>query len=414
MDVGRATFVGAVAVLAVHVVDDSFVQPEPGTSAADHWVAGLATLGLLGLAVWGYGVVRPGARAVIALLLGLFALVVSGEAWQAARSDAGASGDDWTGLLVLPAGIVLIGLAAVLLWRSRRTDDRRLRRYVRRAGITVAAVLLLGYVVLPFLLTYGYTHVGTGEVAGDLGDHEHTEVTLTTSDGIDLNGTYVPSRNGAAVIAFPGRGPGHDAARFLADAGYGVLLYDRRGASGNEGDPNALGWGGVPDVEAGVAFLRDRPEVDPDRIGGIGFSVGGELLLETAAGNEDLRAVVSEGAGIRSTREAVALPGMEKWLELPVWTSTTLGTALFSGHLPPEGLQDLVPSIAPRPLLLIYAARGQGGERLTEEYFAAAGQPKQLWKTDSSHTAGYDSDPDGYARRVLAFFDDALLAGPSQ
>ena len=406
---GRLVFLSAVLVIAVHVVDDSFVNPEPGTSAADHWVSGLGTVALLGLAAWGYGRVRPGARAVIALVLGLFGLVVSSEGWQAARED-GPSGDDWTGLLVLPAGLVLIGLAVVLLWRSRRTDDRRLRRYARRTGIAVVAVILLGWVVLPFLLTYGYTHVGTGEAGGDLGDHEHTEVTLTTSDGIDLHGTYVPSRNGAAVIAFPGRVPGHDAARFLADEGYGVLLFDRRGAGGNDGDPNALGWGGVPDVEAGIGFLQDRAEVDPDRIGGIGFSVGGELLLEAAAENEDLRAVVSEGAGIRSTRESLALPGAEKWVQLPLWASTMLGTALFSGHLPPEGLDDLVADIAPRPVFLIYAEQGQGGEELTEQYFEVAGDPKQIWKTDSTHTNGYDADPEEYQQRVTAFFDQALLS----
>ena len=31
------------------------------------------------------------------------------------------------------------------------------------------------------------------------------DVTLTTSDGLRLEGWYVPSKNGAAMIAFPGR-----------------------------------------------------------------------------------------------------------------------------------------------------------------------------------------------------------------
>ena len=29
----------------------------------------------------------------------------------------------------------------------------------------------------------------------------------------------------------------------LADHGYGVLLFDRRGEGASEGDPNLLGWG---------------------------------------------------------------------------------------------------------------------------------------------------------------------------
>ena len=32
----RALVTGSLAVVALHVVDDSFLQPEPGTSWADH------------------------------------------------------------------------------------------------------------------------------------------------------------------------------------------------------------------------------------------------------------------------------------------------------------------------------------------------------------------------------------------
>ena len=81
---------------------------------------------------------------------------------------------------------------------------------------------------------------------------------------------------------------------------------------------------------------------------------------------------------------------------------------MFSGDAPPENLKELVPRIAPRPVLLIYADRGQGGEELSAEYYDAAGEPKELWKTDSGHTGGYDAAPREYERRVVAFFDEAL------
>ncbi len=44
----------ALAVVAVHVIDDSFLQPQPGTSAADHLVSGLGMLAALALAAWAY------------------------------------------------------------------------------------------------------------------------------------------------------------------------------------------------------------------------------------------------------------------------------------------------------------------------------------------------------------------------
>ena len=76
---------------------------------------------------------------------------------------------------------------------------------------------------------------------------------------------------------------------------------------------------------------------------------------------------------------------------------------------PPPNLKELIPRIAPRPVFLIYAERGQGGEKLSADYYEAAGRPKQLWKTDSGHVGGYDAAPRLYERRVTSFFDRALL-----
>jgi hypothetical protein len=275
-------FTASVAVIAVHLVDDSFLNPEPGTAAGDHLVSGLVPLLLVGLAAAGYFRARDGIKAMIAFVLGLFAVIVAGEGWYATVNGV-QSGDDYSGLLVLPAGIVIIGLGAVLLWRSRRRDGSRAWRYARRALIGVVSYAVLNMVVAPFLLAYAYTHISRAEVpAVDLGDAAYVDVSFETSDGLTLKGWYLPSRNGAAVIAFAGRTHAQNSARFLSEQGYGVLLYDRRGEAASEGDPNAFGWDRARDIEAGIAFLQGRPEVDPERIGGIGYSVGGEMLLEAA------------------------------------------------------------------------------------------------------------------------------------
>ena len=112
----------------------------------------------------------------------------------------------------------------------------------------------------------------------------------------------MPSKNGAAVIAFPGRNGPQAKTRMLARHGYGVLLFDRRGEGRSDGEPN-WGWGGEADIKAAIAYLQRRPDVDPDRIGGIGLSVGGEMLIEAAAETDELAAIVSEGAGARSFNE---------------------------------------------------------------------------------------------------------------
>ena len=390
------------------MVDDSFVQPEDGTSAGDHLVSGLVPLAALGIAAAAYPRLRAGWRAVLALFIGMFGVVAGLEGWHYTR-EVGASGDDFTGLVALPAGVVLLVLAAVTLWRSRRRDGSRPRRYLRRALIGVGGAIVVVAVIAPFMAAYAYTHLGRAVVPDPkLGGADYENVKFETSDGLELEGWYIPSKNRAAVIAFPGRSGTRQAASFLARHGYGVLLFDRRGEGESDGDPNSLGWGGTKDVDAAIAFLRERPDVDPERIGGIGRSVGGEMLLESAADSDALKAVVSEGAGIRSVHEGLELPGSEKWAQLSTWASTTLGTMVFAGRTPPENLKELVPRIAPTPVFLIYAERGQGGEKLSADYYEAAGEPKQLWKTDSGHTGGYDAAPVEYERRVVRFFDDAL------
>jgi hypothetical protein len=405
----RSVFLAAVAVIAVHVLDDSFLQPEDGTSAGDHLVSGLVPLAALGIAAAGYvRARRPGVRATIALVTGVFGIVAGIEGWHSTRA-VGASGDDYTGLVTLPAGVVLVLLAAVVLWRSRRREGSRARRYLRRGLIALAGLIAGLNLVLPFMMAYGITHLARAVVPdANLGGASYEDVAFETSDGLELKGWYIPSENRAAVIAFPGRSGPREPARFLARHGYGVLLFDRRGEGESEGDPNGLGWDGVKDLEAAIAFLQRRPDVDPERIGGIGLSVGGELLIEAAAENDALKAVVSEGAGIRSVREAGELPGAERWLQLPTWASTTLGTAVFSDGGPPPNLKELAGRVSPRPLFLIYAERGQGGEELSADYHDAAGEPKELWRTDSGHVGGYDADPAEYERRVVRFFDEAL------
>ena len=300
--------------------------------------------------------------------------------------------------------MLLIGLGAVTLWKSRRTDDRLWWRYLRRLLLVAVSLFAMLAVLIPVTVAYVVTHAGRATVpAADLGA-PYEDVEFTTPDGLRLKGWYIRSRNGAAVISFPGRASSQKRAKLLARHGYGVLIFDRRGEGESEGDPNTFGWQGERDVHGAVAFLQRQPDVDPARIGGIGLSVGGEMMIEAAAESSELKAIVTEGASSRSVRDEIA--NGSGWQELIGNSVATTATAVFTGNLPPRTLRSLVPQIT-GAVFFVYGEHGQPAERpANHAFYKRARGPKAIWEVPGSgHIGGTEARPAEYERRITQFFD---------
>ena len=404
----RNLALASLALVGLHVVDDNFLQPEPGMSISSHLPGGLTLLALVAGGAWAYRRVRPGIRAALALLLGFFGVLAGTEAVYYTVADA-PSNDDFTGFLSLAGGFVLLAVGVRTLWRTRRTDDHPLLRYARRGVITAGVVLLIGLALLPVSIAYVVTHTARAVVPSPHLGATPEDVSFTTSDGLRLEGWFVPSRNGATVIAFPGRSGPQEHARMLVSHGYGVLLFDRRGEGASEGDPNVFGWAGDRDLHAAASYLRSRPDVDPERIGAIGLSVGGEMLIHAAAHSDAFKAVVSEGASGQSIRDQFGNTSTRD--AIMGYSAVTAATALFSSTLPPPSLESEVTKIASTATFFVYGENGQGGteEQPNKRFYAAAREPKQIWEVpNGQHIAGITTEPAEYERRVMGFFDRYL------
>ncbi len=126
--------------------------------------------------------------------------------------------------------------------------------------------------------------------------------------GITLAGTLtMPSSQGPhpAVILISGSGAqdrdetimGHKPFLLLADhltrRGIAVLRYDDRGVGGSGGNTMlATLQDNATDVEAAIAFLKTRPELDSGRIGLMGHSEGGWVAPLVAMTNDDVSFIV--------------------------------------------------------------------------------------------------------------------------
>ncbi len=231
---------------------------------------------------------------------------------------------------------------------------------------------------------------------------------IATPDGLTITAWYYPSQNGAAVISLGGQGGALGAnlppVDVLIENGYGVLQIGSR-ACAVPPSPVTLGAKEVFDAEAGLEFLLTRPEVDPEKIGLFGFSMGGVTAIRTAARDERVAAVVAEGGYFNMGRDFVE-PDAKKTLPRAVFLYTIAGVFWARTGVCPWEISpiDDLPKISPREVFLIYGENEIASGRGREQYQAAR-EPKTLWVVpQGAHGQNYTVAPEEYRQRVLDFF----------
>ncbi len=284
------------------------------------------------------------------------------------------------------------------------------RRTIKWLAGLLVLVLLVLYIVLPgvnaIVIVLPDTQPGGEPPAG------FSAVSLTTADGLTLAGWYAPPQNGAVILLVHGAGGGRDTVRpyaaMLRDNGYGVLAFNLRGYGDSAGAINRLGWNGTRDVGAAVDFLLGRDEIQA--IGGLGISLGGEVLLGAASAYPEIRAIVTDGATCRTVEEYMAVPYNESVIRHFTMAVRTFFVGVLTGEARPLPLVESLASASGTTYLFI-AAGGNAEEVDFNAVFAqTAGTRGSLWVVpDVGHTAGYGAAPGTYEERVIGFFNATLL-----
>jgi dienelactone hydrolase len=315
----------------------------------------------------------------------------------------------------------LVGVSGLALAIGGTVAATEGRRWWPRIGAGLAVTVAVGmaaFVAGPAVAATNVPRpaIGAGPSAVGL---RYTDVMLRTSDGVDLAAWYVPSSNGAAVVLLHGAGSTRsnvlEQAGVLAGAGFGVLMVDARGHGESAGRAMDFGWYGDVDVAAATTYLQSRADVDPDRIGAVGLSMGGEEAIGASGTDRLIRAVVAEGASVRnaaddgwlSERYGARGAVQEQIERAQDWVTDRLTRA----GVPPS-LRSSVASSGDTRYLLITA-----GDVDVEGHAAAhiaAGAPGRvdIWTVPGAgHTDGLATAPQEWAERVIGFLDATLLAG---
>src|SRR3954454_20705486 len=290
----------ATVVALLHALDDAFLLPGGGVPLTQHALAASIALVASVVAVLRFPSLRPGIRAAVAFTFGVLAAVNGGRHAFHIVNEGGMTANDVTGALALVARVVLVALAAWIPFRHRGEGaSGPVRRWAIRVLVLPAFLLAAAFLFMPV----GTAIVDIHSLHRPIGmppDAAYKTVSFTASDDVDLEGGYRPSENGASVLMISGGGGNRRStlrhAKMLVRHGYGVLLYDPRGAGHSEGTINSYGWGWEKDVDAAVGYLAKRHDVERGRIGVLALSTGADVAIDTAARRDDVKAVVADGS----------------------------------------------------------------------------------------------------------------------
>jgi pimeloyl-ACP methyl ester carboxylesterase len=399
----RPLLLAGLALVALHLLDLAF------SGAA---TSPLAILGIVALpAAWVAlqpRMIRP-TRIALAVPVGLLAVGFGVTSHGLHAVHLGPDRYDITGLLFIAGGLALLASAVVAAAAPRgpRRSLWGLRAIVWAGGAVVGLVLLM-----PIGGTALVTHAPRWPIHERTLGVPHEEVRIPTGGGRELAAWWIPSRNGVAALLVHGSGGSRARvaahARMLARHGYGVLALDLPGNGESDGHSNGLGDNAQPAVTTALDYLQARPGVD--RMVGYGVSMGGEVLLEAAARDTRLRAVVSDGSA-RPEDADKALP--PRGMERVVRGVMAPASRALAGTRAAPSLTPLMSRIAPRPVLLV-ATTGDPAEIPTNRVYARAGAPTtELWEIHGvGHVAGVRRRPAAYEAHTIGFLDRALRLRP--
>ena len=304
-------------------------------------------------------------------------------------------------------------------WRKLAVVDpasNRSRRFWRPLRRVLSLILVLTLVGVLLNITgcmesmFFYPERGATPVPAEFKGAE--KITFDSADGTELVGWFIPSQlsdtpaERAPTILHVHGNAGNITSHigftdYLPAAGFNLMIFDYRGYGESAGSARRRGPL-LADTNAAIDNLLTRDDVDAQRIGMYGQSLGGAIGLSVMHDRPELRAAVIESAfsswrGIAASAVGGSSPG-------PI--ARFIAWALIRDHNRPV---DAIAAID-RPILIIHGTDDSIIPINHGRDLAAAGPTAELWELPGGdHNSLRWTHPE-IEQRVVDFFRQQLQA----
>lgn len=243
-------------------------------------------------------------------------------------------------------------------------------------------------------------------------------VDFQADDGMKLAGIYLQGSNNATIILLHGYGRCKEQmlpqASFLNKAGYNIFMFDFRGSGESGGKYITFGQREQLDLSGAVRYLKTKNQVNINKLGLLGFSMGGAVAMMKSGDLPELKAIV-----ISSTYahfKTVIWQNFQEYLKgfpffplgyFVLWI-IKFRTGIYYPQINPVKFLD---KLKARPLMIIH---GMHDKKIplehAMEFYEKAPWLKEFWLASAaSHDDLYSITKNEYESKVLNFFQKYLL-----
>ena len=238
---------------------------------------------------------------------------------------------------------------------------------------------------------------------------KYEEVRFKSTDGIKLNGWFIPNNKTKATIIVMHGYPADKAnllgiAEFLAKD-FNVFLFDFRSFGKSEGKYTTAGYLERNDLAGAIKYLEEEKNLT--KIGLYGFSLGGAVTLMT--NHENVKAIVTDSAYAKLSHMVEHMYGIFFIFKYPLAYLTKLYGILFLKlNIDDASPVDSIGNIKV-PILLIHAEK-DSQIPVSESYLLHnANKKAELWIVENAdHGMTHSINPEKYEKMVIEFFKGKL------